>query len=129
MIKIVPTAAALISANAVTNGLMGMGIVPFLSEGWFGQKRSAASDNSWEISLSELFMKNLNMDKSQSNSFGNQPNPLMAAFARNLRVNGASSAIALFGAAAVPKVLSKTGVLRSGNKLLKQAGLGGVVQF
>ena len=59
MIKIVPTAAALISANAVTNGLMGMGIVPFLSEGWFGQKRSAASDNSWEISLSELFMKNL----------------------------------------------------------------------
>jgi len=56
-------------------------------------------------------------------------NPLMSAMSKNLKENGAASVVGLVGAIAVPKILRKTGVLRQGNKLLKQVGLGGVVQF
>lgn len=133
MIKIVPLAAGLVSANAVSSALFGMGIRPFLLDGWLGAKKSSASDSSWEISLSEFFMKNLGMDTriyaSGDTAFGNLKNPLLSAFSMNLRSNGAASAVALVGAAVVPKLLRKTGILRQGNSLLKQVGMGGIVQF
>jgi len=130
MINIVSTGAALVSANAVTNGLFGMGIVPWMTEGWFGAKRSSASDNSWEISLSEFFMKNLNMDmRNVPGAWGHMKNPLMSAMSKNLKENGAASVVGLVGAIAVPKILRKTGVRRQGNNLSKQVGLRGVVRL
>ena len=133
MLKVIPTLAALASAGAVTNATMGMGLIPFLTESSDWRKKSTASDNSWEISLRELFATNMGMDmktyKSGAIAFGKKSNPLMAAVKMNLKAHGMSSALTLVAAKVAPKILTKTGVPRTVNKLLKQSGIGSIIQL
>tara|TARA_R110000822_G_scaffold81475_1_gene193477 strand:+ start:183 stop:587 length:405 start_codon:yes stop_codon:yes gene_type:complete len=131
MLKVIPTVAAIASASAVTSSTMGMGIVPFLTEGWL-TKQSSSSDNSWEISLKELFSKNMGMDmrtNSKRTAFGRRESPVIDAIGMNLKANGVESIVTLIGATVVPKLLAKTGITRNGNKLLKSVGLGSIVQL
>ena len=115
MLKVIPTLAALASAGAVTNATMGMGLIPFLTESSDWRKKSTASDNSWEIS--------------GAIAFGKKSNPLMAAVKMNLKAHGMSSALTLVAAKVAPKILTKTGVPRTVNKLLKQSGIGSIIQL
>lgn len=59
MINILNLAEAAVVGNAVTKGIFGVGLVPFFTEGWTGKSsQTIATDNSWEISLAELFQPN-----------------------------------------------------------------------
>jgi hypothetical protein len=133
MLKVIPTIAAIASAGAITNATMGMGLVPFLTEPSDWRSKSTASDNSWEISLRELVSTNMGMDmstyKSGKLAFGKRANPLLDAVKMNLKAHGMEAAMTLVAAKVAPKILNKTGVPRTVNRLLKNSGLGSIIQL
>ena len=123
MLKVIPTVAAVASASALTNATMGLGILPFLTEGWLTAR--SASSPSDVVSLSELFKDGFGM----SASFQAQGTTIGDLISRNFKKHGNQALMMLIGAKVVPKLLTKTGVPRTFNKLLKDSGLGSIVQL
>lgn len=71
-----------------------MGVIPFFTEGWFGRKKTAASDNSWEISLNEIvnqFTGGTSNFGGASTYGGGSGGAFMAAVKKNFKDNGASA--------------------------------------
>jgi hypothetical protein len=124
MVKLIPAASALISASAFSNATMGMPIIPFLTEGWIMPKTTHSS-NSDNIALAELFTEGFGMQASHLKS----GTPIWDQVKVNLNQNGFRSVAMLVAAKVVPKLLSKTGVTRNGNKLLKSLQLGSIIQL
>ena len=124
------TAETLILANAGTNALFGMGVVPFLTEGWL-TPQSQASINSWQLSASELVKgmipggASYGMSGNAQNGWTNDAAAVGRAVMRNLRTNGAQSIATAF----VTPIAFKMGKklfrrpISMGNKLLKGTGV------
>jgi len=73
---------------------MGMGLVPFFTEGWFGRKPTAASDNSWEISLNEIVNQvtgGTSNYGAASTYGGGAGGAFMEAVKKNFQANGANA--------------------------------------
>jgi len=63
-ISLINTAVSLGVVSAWTRATAGMGLAPFLTDGWVGPK-SSASDNSWEVSLYEIMTTLTGMDTTE----------------------------------------------------------------
>jgi len=124
MLKLIPAAAAVVSASAISNATMGMPIIPFLTEGWIMPK-TAHSSNSDNISLAELFTEGMGMQAKQLSS----ATPVWDMVKLNLNESGLKSIGVLVAAKVVPKLMQKTGITRNGNKLLKSLQLGSIIQL
>jgi len=84
MINVLNLAEAVVVGSAVTHGIFGTRLVPFLTEGWMGNKsKTIATDNSWEISLAELFQPNQGRNLSSAGM-----ETLGGAIRHNLKNNG-----------------------------------------
>ena len=71
-----------------------MGLVPFFTEGWFGRNKTAASDNSWEISLNEIvnqFTGGTSNFGAASTYGGGAGGGFMAAVKKNFKDQGANA--------------------------------------
>jgi hypothetical protein len=71
-----------------------MGLVPFFTEGWFGRKKTAASDNSWEISLNEIVNQFTGGESNYGGSAsygGGSGGAFMAAVKKNFKDQGANA--------------------------------------
>lgn len=86
MINVLNLAEAMVVGSAVTQGLFGTRLVPFLTEGWLRPKTPGAqmgAGNSWTISLSEFFEQGMGMSQDWQNRGG-----LSASMKKNLQDNG-----------------------------------------
>jgi len=133
MIKVLPILSGLLSADAATKMFFGTNIKEFLIGG-LGQQGNpyvstagGGTSFSQAITLPELFgyvTSNLGSPMGIA-----PPNTLPSMIMANMQQNIIPSALQFGAAAAIPKILTKTGVSRNANKLLKGFGLGGVVQL
>lgn len=91
-ISIINTVTSLAVLNGWSNASVGMGLVPFFTEGWFGRAKTSASDNSWEISLHEIVSTITGMDDSE-HGFGSSGKGLKLgeSLKKNFRENGAQA--------------------------------------
>lgn len=130
MIKVVPILSGLLSADAGTKMFFGTNLKEFLIGG-LGNQPDPMSGGTYgqAITLPELFGY---VTTNQGGQYGIHPadtrnlgNMIMA----NVQENFLGSAMQFGVAAAIPKILTKTGVSRNANKLLKGFGLDGVVQL
>ena len=120
-------AQQLIIANAITRGVAGTNLIPFLTEGWLTDKTSGAqygSGNSWTFSASELLGGLVGGNLGMSSEWQNLG--VMEAFQKNLRANGAQM---LATVVLTPiafrygkKILNKPIILPA-NRMLKSAGI------
>jgi hypothetical protein len=127
--NITNAAQSLIIANAVTQGVAGTSLIPFLTEGWLREKSSGeyGSSNSWKFSAQELLQGAITGDFSLTKQW--EGYGLKAAFEKNMKANGA---MALTTVIATPilfnigkNLLSKP-IINPANRLLKSVGLKGV---
>jgi hypothetical protein len=127
--NITNAAQSFIIANAVTRGVAGTNLIPFLTEGWLRDKTPGSmygSDNSWTFSAQELIQGVITGDFAQSS---NWQGGVRGAFEKNMKANGA---MALTTVIATP-ILFKLGknllskpIITPANRLLKSVGLKGV---
>ena len=107
--------------------MFGVELVPFLTEGWL-TKKTDATNNSWELSLAELFNRTVQGGTgSMSTSWSQRGIP--GAIKHNLQNNSGAVATMLLAPVAFTvgkKLTSKP--RRDANKLLKMAGLSSVVK-
>ena len=114
-------------ANAITRGVAGTNIVPFLTEGWLRPVTPGTefgSSNSWTFSAKELVEGLVNGDFGMSSQWDNLG--VTKAFEKNLKQNGMMMLATVIG---VPiafkfgkKLLNKPIILPA-NRLLKSAGI------
>jgi len=93
-VSLIQTAASLAVLNGWSNATVGMGLIPFFTEGWFGRKKSASSDNSWEISLHEMVQQltGATSNYGGSSSYGGGAGgALGAAIKKNFKDNAANA--------------------------------------
>lgn len=76
-------AEAVVIGGAVTQGVFGMSLMPFLTEGWL-TSQTDASDNSWELSLGELVKGVI----PGGEGFGFKDYSMAQSFRKNLRAGG-----------------------------------------
>lgn len=116
-----------IIANAITRGVAGTNLIPFLTEGWLTDKTSGSSygaGNSWTFSASELIGGMVGGNFGMSSEW--QQYGIMQAFEKNLKANGAQMLATVvltpiafkFG----KKLLNKPIILPA-NRMLKSAGI------
>ncbi len=126
-IKVSTVAQQFIIANAITRGVAGTNLIPFLTEGWLRDATSGSqygSGNSWTFSAAEL-VKGL-----ATGSFGMsdqwQQLGLQAAFEKNLKANGAMMVATVIGTPILfrfgKKLLNKPIILPA-NRMLRSAGI------
>ena len=128
--NITNAAQSFIIANAVTKGVAGTNLIPFLTEGWLRDVtpgNMGGSGNSWTFSAKELIQGAISGDFGMSTQWQNVG--LRGAFEKNMRENGA---MALTTVIATP-ILFKLGknllskpIIAPANRLLKSVGLKGV---
>jgi hypothetical protein len=128
--NITNAAQSFIIANAVTKGVAGTNLIPFLTEGWLRDKTAGdmgGSGNSWTFSAQELIQGAISGDFGMSSAWDKQG--IKAAFEKNMKENGA---MALTTVIATP-ILFKLGknllskpIIAPANRLLKSVGLKGV---
>ena len=128
--NITNAAQSFIIANAVTKGVAGTNLIPFLTEGWLRDVTPGSmggSGNSWTFSAQELIQGAITGDFSMSSEW--QGFGIREAFEKNIRENGA---MALTTVIATP-ILFKLGknllskpIIAPANRLLKSVGLKGV---
>jgi len=118
------------TANATTQSLFGLGLMPFLTEGWDGK----AEGHSWELTAAELLGRVSNLGvygpsakKATGSSDGRGYVPI--AIKKNLREDGPMAIGGLVTAMLVNGGLKKFGVYRRLNRMVRQVGLGKVVKF
>lgn len=122
-------AESFVLANAGTNFAFGTNLIPFLTEGWLTNQTSA-TDNSWELSASELFGLVTGQGGGIAQNFGN--GDLMSVLKYNIRSTKGKQALATM---ILAPVLFRAGkklaspAIRSSNKLIRQAGLGSLVKI
>jgi hypothetical protein len=126
-IKISTLAQQFIIANAITRGVAGTNLIPFLTEGWLREATSGSvygSGNSWTFSAKELVegvaTGNFGMS-SQWQGFG-----LQKAFEKNLKDNGMmmlATVIATPIAFKFGKKLLNKPIILPANRMLKAAGI------
>jgi len=112
----------IVSANAVSRMTAGVGIIPFLTEGWGGMPKTQ-SGNSWTYSLAEL--ANLAMGGTGGASAAWRAKGAGAALQKNFNDNGFTSIATLILAPVAGKALKKLArtPIRQFNSLWKNAGL------
>ena len=128
--NITNAAQSFIIANAVTKGVAGTNLIPFLTEGWLRDATPAnmgGSSNSWTFSAQELIQGAISGNFGMSTQW--QGIGLRGAFEKNMKENGA---MALTTVIATP-ILFKLGknllskpIIAPANRLLKSVGLKGV---
>jgi hypothetical protein len=126
-IKISNVAQQFLIANAITRGVAGTNLVPFLTEGWLRDATSATvggSGNSWTFSAAELVRGMTGGGFGMSQQW--QGYGLQKAFETNLRKNGAMMLATVIGVPIAFKfgkrILNKPLILPA-NRLLKSAGV------
>lgn len=108
--------------NAFTRTLFDTNLMTFLGlSNDFGPTHPK-SNNSWEITLKELFTADKGVASTYTQGF-------TGAIERNIKTNFAKSVGMVVGAQAFAKVAKQMGVMRNLNKLVRGAGLGKVVKF
>ena len=126
-IKLSSIAQQYIIANAITRGVAGTNLVPFLTEGWLTDKTEGSSmgaGNSWTFSAQELIQGMVTGDFGMSSSWEAQG--VKAAFEKNLREYGMSTLVTVLATPILFKVgkriLNKPIILPA-NRLLRSAGI------
>lgn len=129
MIKVLPVLSGGLAADASTKLFFGVGLKEFFT-GTDMQGQPATSGGSYgqAITLPELFG---NVVANPGTPYGLGPNfeSLPQAMMANIRQNFIPAGLQFAASAAIPKILTKTKVKLNANKLLKNFGLGGVVQL
>ena len=126
-VKVTTVAQQVIIANALTRGVAGTNLIPFLTEGWLKEKTAGSdygSGNSWTFSASEL------VGGALGGNFGMSPEwqemGISEAVMKNLRANGmqmlATVILTPIAFRMAKKVLNKPIILPA-NRLLKSAGI------
>ena len=125
-VNLINTAQSLVVANAGTKAFFGTNLVPFLTEGWLTGK-SAATNNSWELSMAEIVQRLTGEMGGMSPSWDERG--IMGAIKYNIR-NNPQALVTLIAAPTVFTVAKKITAKprRDANKLLKMAGLSTVVK-
>ena len=126
-INILNAAQSYVVASAATKAMFGVELVPFLTEGWLSNK-TTATDNSWELSLQELFNRTV---QGGTGAMGGNWNTggIPMAIKHNLRNNTGAIATMIFAPIAFKAGKALTSKpRRDANKLLKMAGLSSVVK-
>jgi len=128
-IKVSQVAQQYIIANAITRGMAGTNIIPFLTEGWLRPVTSGSnygSGNSWRFSLAELVQGVATGNYGMSSQWANMDNNMMEALKKNLKENGAMMLVTVIGTPILfkfgKKVLNKPIILPA-NRLLRSAGI------
>ena len=128
-IKVSQVAQQYIIANAITRGMAGTNLIPFLTEGWLRPVTPGGnygSGNSWRFSLAELVQGVATGDYGMSSQWANMDNNMMAALKKNLKENGAMMAVTIIGTPILfkfgKKILNKPIILPA-NRLLRSAGI------
>jgi len=110
--------------NAMTLGFFGTNLRTFLTDGWLtdGGPRKALFDNSWEVTLGEMFRSN-----SKGWAQGRDPvnYPWSEVLRRNLSANGGMMVATMVLAPVVKRAVRKMGspVFRPINQLMKGTGV------
>ena len=119
--SLIDLAATVAVANAGTQAFFGTNAWNFLTDGWFGNK-SAATDNSWELSLNELIMGLTTGNYGISASSGSTPTDMIK---RNLRINGPAAFGTALAAPIMAKLVKRVArqPIASANRLLKASGV------
>ena len=125
-VNLLNAAQSFVVANAGTKAFFGTNLVPFLTEGWLTGK-SDATNNSWELSMAEIFSRLTGEVGGMSPSWDQRG--IMGAIKYNLR-NNPQALVTLVAAPAAFNVAKKLTAKprRDANKLLKMAGLNTVVK-
>lgn len=124
LVKIVPMVAGIIGANGILKASMGTELMPFLLDGW-ARPKTEATNNSDEVSLYELFMPpGGQLNYSYEGSTG-----LAAVVKKNFQTHFPTLVGSVVMATIIPKIASKTGLVRTGNKALRAVGMEGLVSF
>ena len=128
-IKVSQVAQQYIIANAITRGMAGTNLIPFLTEGWLRPVTAGSSygsGNSWRFSLAELVQGVATGNYGMSSTWGNKDNAGMEALKMNLKENGAMMAVTVIGTPILfkfgKKILNKPIILPA-NRLLRSAGI------
>ena len=126
-LKISSIAQQYIIANAITRGVAGTNLVPFLTEGWLTDKTagsSMGSGNSWTFSAQEMIQGMVTGDFGMSPQWDNLG--VKAAFEKNLKENGWMMVATVIGTPILfkfgKKLLNKPIILPA-NRLLRSAGI------
>jgi hypothetical protein len=130
MIKVAPMVSGLLAADAGTKLFFGTNLKEFLIGG-LGQQPNPQAGGTFgqAITLPELFGY---VTTNQGGQYGIHPQDtrnLGDMIMTNIQQNFLSSAMQFGVSAALPKIMTKTGITRNTNKLLKGFGLSGVVQL
>ena len=116
----------LVSANALTKMTAGTNLIPFMVDGWFGATKSTSTDNSWELSLSELVGAGFGGNAGIASSYKwKGEGGIMGVVKRNASEYGAASVMTVIAAPIVAKMLRRFArtPIRQFNGLWKGAGL------
>ena len=126
-IKLSSIAQQYIIANAITRGVAGTNLVPFLTEGWLRPLTAGSSmgaGNSWTFSAQEMIQGMVTGDFGMSSQWENLG--IKAAFEKNLKENGWMMVATVIGTPILfkfgKKLLNKPIILPA-NRLLRSAGI------
>ena len=126
-IKISTLAQQFIIANAITRGVAGTNLIPFLTEGWLRDKTpesAMGSGASWTFSAAEVIEGVFTGDFGMSSQW--QGLGLKAALEKNWKANGVmmiATVIATPILFKVGKKLLNKPIILPANRLLKSAGI------
>jgi hypothetical protein len=116
-------------ADATTKALFGTNVWNWLTDGWFGRAPTAATNNSWEISLYEIVNTATGgiMGPTGQHGFGSSGKGLKfgESVQKNLKANGAMAIGTVIAAPIAGKLLKRLarGPIRDANKMLKWSGI------
>jgi len=118
----------IILGNAATGLFFGTNAYNFFTDGWFGRSKSVHTDNSWEVSLKEIFDGIIKGDNfGASDSFDGLGGIIKYNLTHGAAPHVATLIAAPIGFRVARKVLRKP--ISMGNKVLKMAGLRGMVRL
>jgi len=126
-IKVSTVAQQFIIANAITRGVAGTNLIPFLTEGWLREATSGSqygSGNSWTFSAAELVKGLGNGTFGMSSQW--QEYGIQKAFEKNLKDNGAMMLATVIGTPILfrfGKKLSNKPLILPANRMLRSAGI------
>ena len=132
MIKVGPMVSGLLAADAGTKLFFGTNLKEFLIGGLGNQPNPQAGGTySQAITLPELFgYVTSNVATGGVGNYGIVAGSNLGEMVMmNVQQNFLSSAMQFGVSAALPKIMTKTGITRNTNKLLKSFGLSGVIQL
>lgn len=126
--SLINVGVSLAVADATTKAFFGTNVWNWVTDGWFGRAPSAATNNSWEISLYEIVNTATGgfMGPTGASGFGiSSTSTFGDAVKRNLQANGPMALGTVIFAPVAGKMLKRLarGPIRDANKLLKATGV------